>query len=175
MRNSLVSVLLKRKKVDEGFTLIELLVVIIIIGILSAIALPSFLNQTAKARQSEAKNNLGAITRAQQAYYLENSEFASNLQQLGLGIEEKTANYSYSSELIDNGKGAITIAAPAEGRTHKGYLGAVGLINTETNPTVATKICESLGSDESATLSSDDVVIADDSITCNADTAVALE
>ena len=47
------------KRKDEGFTLIELLVVIIIIGILSAIALPSFLNQASKARQSEARTNVG--------------------------------------------------------------------------------------------------------------------
>ncbi len=43
---------------NEGFSLIELLVTVIIISILSAIALPSFLNQANKARQSEAQTLL---------------------------------------------------------------------------------------------------------------------
>jgi type IV pilus assembly protein PilA len=59
------------RKQESGFTLIELLVVIIIIGILAAIALPSFLNQANKAKQSEAKTYLGSINRAQQGFYLE--------------------------------------------------------------------------------------------------------
>ncbi|MCX5963441.1 MAG: prepilin-type N-terminal cleavage/methylation domain-containing protein, partial [Cyanobacteria bacterium] len=49
------------KKRDGGFTLIELLVVIIIIGILASIALPSFLNQANKAKQSEAKTYVGSM------------------------------------------------------------------------------------------------------------------
>ncbi|MEY3828017.1 MAG: hypothetical protein RLZZ148_2840 [Cyanobacteriota bacterium] len=66
---------LNKKNQNKGFTLIELLVVVIIIGVLAAIALPNLLNQVAKGRQAEAKNNLGAINRAQQAYRLEKATF----------------------------------------------------------------------------------------------------
>ena len=55
---------------NPGFTLIEVLVVAIIIGILSAIALPSFLNQANKARQSEGKMLVSSHNRAQSAYRL---------------------------------------------------------------------------------------------------------
>ncbi|MBD2384165.1 type IV pilin-like G/H family protein [Cylindrospermum sp. FACHB-282] len=123
--------ILNKKKNEEGFTLIELLVVIIIIGILSAIALPSFLNQANKARASEAKTYVGSVNRAQQAYILENPSFVtdqSNFTQLQLGIKTQTENYVYNLGAIA-GNGATIKALPttlaADPAVLKGYVGSV--------------------------------------------------
>ncbi|GAB4352130.1 MAG: hypothetical protein Fur0042_20570 [Cyanophyceae cyanobacterium] len=88
---------LANKRGEEGFTLIELLVVIIIIGILAAIALPSFLNQAAKARQSEGSTYVGTLNRSQQAYYVENAKFAADLATLKAGVPAETDSFTYTT------------------------------------------------------------------------------
>jgi type IV pilus assembly protein PilA len=52
----MLSKLRRRAEEEQGFTLIELLVVILIIGILAAIAIPTFLSQTSKGHDAAAKS-----------------------------------------------------------------------------------------------------------------------
>jgi type IV pilus assembly protein PilA len=121
--------MIRRNKSEKGFTLIELLVVIIIIGILAAIALPSFLNQAAKAKQSEAKSYVGAVNRAQQAYRIENNAFAKDFKTLEVGLDDKSTNYEYKGmEGNDANKGIVT-AQPRDKAALKAYAGGVFLQN----------------------------------------------
>ncbi|AFY56297.1 prepilin-type N-terminal cleavage/methylation domain-containing protein [Rivularia sp. PCC 7116] len=126
LKAKFLQTILRNKKENEGFTLIELLVVIIIIGILSAIALPSFLNQANKARQSEAKQFIGSINRAQQAYYLgNNNEFTTVLTELSLGIRPNTDNYVYDIGGAKTASEYVTNKARAKARGLKSYAGVV--------------------------------------------------
>jgi prepilin-type N-terminal cleavage/methylation domain-containing protein len=141
---------LNQNKQNEGFTLIELLVVIIIIGILSAIALPSFLNQANKAKESEAKQYNGSINRAQQAYYLEKQDFVgvtTEMGRLGLGIKTQTANYKYSlhGKASDNTSvGSIGKSTKGTAGTVRSYIGGVqvGLVKDTSEATTLAVLCQ---------------------------------
>ena len=133
---------INKRRQDQGFTLIELLVVIIIIGILSAIALPAFLSQANKAKQSEAKQYVASINKGQQAYYAENPSFATELSVLGLGIKSQTTNYTYTIQ--GSGTAATALATPTATalETLKGYAGGVGLVTAGEAKTTQSVLCE---------------------------------
>jgi len=121
-------------KTEQGFTLIELLVVIIIIGILSAIALPSFLNQANKAKQAEAKTYTGTLNRVQQAHFLEKTRFAGTLEDLANPVPAETANYSYGFSSVNPPDSAITLSVSSYGTSKKdplkSYVGMAAVTST---------------------------------------------
>ena len=70
---------LRRRAEDEkGFTLIELLVVILIIGILAAIAIPTFLNQKSKANDASAESLARNAATAMETYATDNNGSYAN-------------------------------------------------------------------------------------------------
>jgi type IV pilus assembly protein PilA len=146
----------KKKSSEEGFTLIELLVVIIIIGILAAIALPSLIAQVNKGKQAEAKQNVGALNRAQQAFYLENSAFSSDIVQVGIGISTQTVNYSYtiSADDVANPQTVANIGTRVKTPgTLKSYRGlnftTIAGIAPSTEVLALSKVCETKSPDDS--------------------------
>lgn len=84
----------------KGFTLIELMIVVAIIGILAAIAIPNFLRYQARARQSEARVNLGAIGTNAEAWRAENDTYVGTWAQLGWGATG-TTRYAYYYSATD--------------------------------------------------------------------------
>ena len=128
---------------NQGFTLIELLVVIIIIGILSAIGLATFLNLVTKAKETEPRLKINGANKNQWSYYIENNEFTDNLEILEL--TNQTENYGY--EMLNNPlippELSIILATP-EDATLRYYI---GIIYIEDESNVYRRICKAFPQD----------------------------
>jgi type IV pilus assembly protein PilA len=89
---------LRRRAEDEkGFTLIELLVVILIIGILAAIAIPSFLNQKGKANDAQAKSLVRTAATAMETYSTDHNGSYAGATAAALNAIEPSINVTSNS------------------------------------------------------------------------------
>ncbi len=77
---------MKHYQKNNGFTLIELLVVVLIIGILSAIALPQYRLAVMKARFSTMMPIVKAMKDAQEVFYMNNGKYAESFEELNFEI-----------------------------------------------------------------------------------------
>jgi type IV pilus assembly protein PilA len=87
----MIATLRKRlRREEKGFTLIELLVVVIILGILTAIAIPSYLSFTGRAKESAAKANLRSLIPDVESYFADNGSYS------GMSLATLKTNYDQS-------------------------------------------------------------------------------
>jgi type IV pilus assembly protein PilA len=101
-----------RAQGESGFTLIELLVVILIIGILAAIALPTFLGQRAKAQDSSAKSDARNVVSQMESCFTDSQTYAGCQNTVERGPTVAVADITPSGAT-----GFAVIARSASGNT----------------------------------------------------------
>lgn len=74
------------RKTMRGITLTELMIVVVIVGILSALAYPSYRQYVARAKRNEAKAALLQIATNQERFYLQNNTYTTDMTNLGFNV-----------------------------------------------------------------------------------------
>ena len=103
---------MKKTSCKQGFTLIELLVVVLIIGILSAVAVPQYQKAVLKSRLATVMNIVKAIHEAEEVYYLAHGTYTNQIEDLDVELPEATRTSSPGgSTFLDwkNGQYHVTI------------------------------------------------------------------
>jgi type IV pilus assembly protein PilE len=106
--------MMKRKK-SFGFTLVEVLITVAIIGILSSVAYPSYVDYVVRANRSEGLRELVRIANLQEQYYVDNRSYTALMTDLGLDADPfltENSHYSIDATVVND---TFTLVATAKG------------------------------------------------------------
>jgi len=124
-------------KRNNGLTLIELLVVITIVGILAAVAIPSYTNYLVRARRADAKTALEQLRASQEMFRAERGSYSTDLTQLinSWGVPNISGDYA----ILLNSSTAIGFTAEAQPTTARQTPDGSLFIDQNGNKTPADK------------------------------------
>ena len=100
-----------RKNRSAGFTLIEMMIVVAIIGILAAIALPSYRNYVLRGKIVDATNTLSAMRAKMEQFYQDNRSYSGSASACGSASGFDTTNFKFSCKAGDS---SYTITATGQ-------------------------------------------------------------
>ena len=103
-------------KQSRGFTLLELLINVAVIGIISSIAYPSYVDNISRANRSEAQRELLRMASLQEQYFIDHREYTADMTKLGVATDPYITNsglYSIDTTVVGI---TYTLVATAKGR-----------------------------------------------------------
>ncbi len=131
---------MSKTKHRHGFTLIELMITVAIVGILAAIALPSYQDSIRKSRRADAKSDLMGLANAQERYFTLNNQYcdgeACALTSIYTLNPQNADYYSFSTESLTATEFNLTAAplgSQADDPCGELYLTQSGTRTTSTN------------------------------------------
>lgn len=99
---------------SKGFTLTELMIAVVVVGVLSAVAIPSYRSHVGKANRSAAQQLLLSAAQKEQQYFLDARSYSTAPDSTGLNLAPPSEQgWTCSATQCANKNFVVTIAAPA--------------------------------------------------------------
>jgi general secretion pathway protein G len=132
----------------SGFTLVELLIVIIVIAVLAAIAIPKFVNSSARSKEASLHADLKLVRDAIERFHSDTSVYPASLDSLSATAAPSTGNDATGASVGINApdwRGPYVASVPTD------PVSSVGLTYSVTSPTVGQVNSSASGNDSSGT------------------------